>query len=214
MTRPQLERLLDVMAALRRGCPWDAEQTHRSLVTYLVEETAETVEAIEAGDEAHLVEELGDLLLQVVFHAEIAAQAGRFDIEDVARGIADKLVARHPSVFGDGAVPDDLTATWEARKRAEKRRTSALDGIPPLDALARAGKVVARARSHGVPLGLPEEPVSAADVGESVVALVARAQASGVDADQAVRDAVRALEASVRRAEAAEAHERGRGAIG
>ena len=201
MAHPEVERLIDVMTALRVGCPWDAEQTHRSLVTYLVEEAAEVVEAIEAGSDDHLVEELGDLLLQVVFHAEIARQDGRFSIEDVARGIADKLVARHPYVFGDGDVPHDLMASWEARKRAEKGRTSALDGIPPLNALARTMKVVSRARSHGVDPGLPAEPVTASEVGDGIVALVARAQASGVDADQAVRDAVRALEAAIRAAE-------------
>ena len=201
MAHTEVERLLDVMAALRAGCPWDAEQTHRSLVTHLVEEAAETVEAIESGSDEHLREELGDLLLQVVFHAEIARTEGRFDIEDVARGIADKLVARHPYVFGDGDVPDDLIGSWEARKRAEKGRTSALEGIPPLNALARTMKVVGRARSHGVRIDLPDEPLSAAEVGESIVALVARAQASGVDADQAVRDAVRALEDAVRSAE-------------
>lgn len=201
MGHAEVERLIEVMAALRVGCPWDASQTHRSLVTYLVEESAEVVEAIEVGDDADLVEELGDLLLQVVFHAEIARQEGRFSIDDVARGIADKLVARHPYVFGAGEVPDDLMGSWEARKRAEKGRTSALDGIPPLNALARTMKVVSRARSHGVDVGLPDESVTASEVGESIVALVARAQASGVDADQAVRDAVRELEAAVRAAE-------------
>ena len=144
----ELERLGEVMHALRHGCPWDAEQTHRSLVRYLVEESAEVVEAIESGADDHLCEELGDLLLQVFFHAEIAAEEGRFTIEDVARGIADKLVARHPYVFADSPVPDDVLASWEQRKRAEKGRSSALDGIPvTLPALARAGRVVARARA-------------------------------------------------------------------
>lgn len=198
MNHPEVQRLIDVMAALREGCPWDAAQTHRSLVTHLVEEAAEVVEAIESGADEHLVEELGDLLLQVVFHAEIARREGRFDIEDVAGGIADKLVARHPYVFADGPVPDDLMGSWEVRKRAEKGRTSALDGIPPLNALARAMKVVSRARSHNVDPGLPCEPVTASEVGESILALVARAQASGVDPDQAVRDTVRALEATIR----------------
>lgn len=200
---PQVERLLDVMARLRRDCPWDAEQTHRSLVTYLIEETAEVVEAIEAADDAHLREELGDLLLQVAFHAQIAAGEGRFDIDDVAAGIADKLIVRHPHVFAAGDVPDDLDATWEARKRAEKGRTSALDGIPPLNALARSMKVVRRTRALGVPLALPDAPVTPAEVGEGILALVARAQASGIDADQALRDAVRALEGRVVEAEAA-----------
>jgi XTP/dITP diphosphohydrolase len=201
----QLARLVEVMTVLRRRCPWDAEQTHRSLVTYLIEETLETVEAIESGDDVHLREELGDLLLQVVFHAEIAET---FDVEDVARGIADKLVARHPHVFPTtpagqpDAVPADLHYTWEQRKAVEKGRTSALQGIPEqMSAMARAGKIISRARSRRVPLALPAEPVTAEAVGAEVVALVARAQASGVDAEQAVRDAVRTLEAQVKAAE-------------
>lgn len=205
MSHPGLDRLAEVMRALRRGCPWDAQQTHASLVTYLVEEAAELVEAIEteSGDD-HLAEELGDLLLQVFFHAEIAAEAGRFTIDDVAAGIAAKLEARHPYVFTDATVPDDLDASWEQNKRAEKGRRSALDGIPPLATLARAGKVVSRARSHGVGVPLPETPVTPAEVAEGVLGLVARAQASGIDADQAVRAAVRALEDAVRAAERAD----------
>lgn len=200
---PGLDRLAEVMHAIRRGCPWDARQTHASLVTYLVEESAEVIEAIETGSgDEHLAEELGDLLLQVFFHAEIAAEAGRFTIDDVADGIAAKLEARHPYVFTDAAVPDDLDASWEARKRVEKRRRSALDGIPPLATLARAGKVVSRARNHGVLLDLPDEATTADEVGAGVLALVSRAQASGVDADQAVRGALRSLEDAVRAAEA------------
>lgn len=198
----ELERLGDVMHALRLGCPWDAEQTHHSLVRYLVEESAEVVEAIEAGDDDHLCEELGDLLLQVFFHAEIAAEAGRFTIGDVASGIAAKLVTRHPWVFGEESVPADVVASWEQRKKVEKSRASALDGIPlTMDALARAGRVVSRARSHGVALDLPDEPLDADAAGAGLLALVARADAAGVDADQALRGALRALEAAVRAAE-------------
>ena len=190
---------------LRQRCPWDAEQTHRSLVTYLLEETLETVEAIEAGEDDHLREELGDLLLQVVFHAEISEA---FAFDDVARGVADKLVSRHPHVFppaGSGepdAVPADLHHTWEQRKAVEKGRTSALQGIPEqMSALARAHKVVARARARRVPLELAAEPVTAEQVGADVLALVARAHASGVDPEQAVRDALRGLERQVVAAE-------------
>lgn len=200
---PQLVRLVEVMALLRRHCPWDAQQIHRSLVQHLVEEALETVEAIESGDDVHLREELGDLLLQVVFHAEISPA---FDVDDVARGIADKLVSRHPHVFESTAVPGDLHHAWEQRKAVEKGRTSALQGIPEqMSALARAHKVIGRARSHRVPLDLPDEPVEAADLGRDVVALVARAQAVGVDPEQAVRDAVRLLEQQVREAETAAA---------
>ncbi len=200
-SHPELSRLVQVMHTLRSECPWDAAQTHESLVTYLLEETAEVVDAIEASD-TDLAEELGDLLLQVVFHAEIASEEGRFDIEDVARGITDKLVRRHPYVFADASVPTDLDSSWEQRKRAEKSRESALDGIADsLSTLLRASKVISRARAHQVDVDLPSGPVTADEVGRRIVALVARAQASGVDADQATRAAVRALESQIADAE-------------
>jgi XTP/dITP diphosphohydrolase len=202
---PELERLVDVMARLRHECPWDAQQTHRSLVQYLMEEAAETVEAIEIGDQDHIREELGDLLLQVIFHAEIASeQAEGFTVEDVARGIADKLISRHPYVFATAAVPADLHYTWEQRKAVEKGRTSALQGIPDqLSALARANKIISRARSRRVALALADDSTTAEEVGSQILALAARAQASGIDPEQALRDAVRGLESRIRTAEAA-----------
>jgi XTP/dITP diphosphohydrolase len=205
MSLPQVERLAEVMATLRHACPWDAQQTHRSLVQYLIEETAETVEAIEAGDRDHLREELGDLLLQVVFHAEIAAESDPgFDLDDVAAGVADKLIARHPYVFASEDVPVDLHGSWEQRKAREKGRRSVLEGIPEqLSSLARANKIIARARSRQVAIDLPREPVGEAEVGAEMLDLVARAQAAGVDPDQALRVAVRGLEGQVRAAESA-----------
>ena len=194
------------MHALRVGCPWDAEQTHRSLVTYLIEESLEVVDAIESGDDADLLEELGDLLLQVVFHAEIAAEAGRFDIDDVAGRIADKLVARHPYVFADAAVPDDLLGSWEQRKRAEKARSSALDGIPQrMSALARASKVVGRATHHGVDVAglvadLPPGP------GRELLERVVAAHGEGTDPEQQLRDALRVLETRIVEAESNQHH--------
>jgi XTP/dITP diphosphohydrolase len=192
------------MARLRQECPWDAQQTHRSLIQYLIEETAETVEAIEVTDQEHLCEELGDLLLQVIFHAQIASeQTPGFTVEDVARGIADKLISRHQYVFATAEVPSDLHYTWEQRKAAEKGRTSALQGIPDqLSALARANKIISRVRSRRVGVTLPDEPASAEEVGGQILALAARAHAAGIDPDQALRDAVRDLEARVRDAEA------------
>ncbi len=205
MSLPELERLVSVMARLRQECPWDAQQTHRSLVQYLIEETAETIEAIELADQDHLREELGDLLLQVIFHAEIASEQTRgFTVEEVARGIADKLISRHPYVFATAEVPVDLHYTWEQRKAAEKGRTSALQGIPEqLSALARANKIIGKARSRRVELVLPDEPTTAEEVGAQILTLAARAQASGIDPEQALRDAVRVLEAQVRHAESA-----------
>ncbi len=207
------------MARLRRECPWDARQTHRSLVPHLVEEACETVEAIElltadgsdrstpasgpAAASAALREELGDLLLQIVFHAQIASEsADGFDLDAVAAGIADKLVERHPYVFGEAATPDDVVGSWERRKAAEKGRRSSLDGIPErLSALSRATAVVRRARSHGVAVDLPDDPLEPHQLGEQMVALVARAEAQGFDAEQAAREAVRALERRVSEAE-------------
>jgi XTP/dITP diphosphohydrolase len=193
------------MTRLRHECPWDAQQTHRSLVQYLVEEAAETVEAIEVGDQDHLREELGDLLLQVIFHAEIASEQDEgFTVEDVAQGIADKLISRHPYVFATAAVPADLHYTWEQRKAVEKGRTSALQGIPDqLSALARANKIISRARSRRVALALPDDPTTAEEVGIQILALAARAQASGIDPEQALRDVVRRLESQIHTAEAA-----------
>ena len=203
MPLPELERLVSVMARLRQECPWDAQQTHRSLVQYLIEETAETVEAIEVGEQDHLREELGDLLLQVIFHAEIASEQERgFTVEDVARGIADKLISRHPYVFATAEIPIDLHYTWEQRKAAEKGRTSALQGIPEqLSALARANKVIGKVRSRRVEVVLPDEPTTAEEAGAQILTMAARAQACGIDPEQALRDAVRDLEAQVRHAE-------------
>lgn len=201
----ELAALLTVMQTLRRECPWDAQQTHRTLVQYLVEETAEVVEVIEdvdgtsRPDHDHLREELGDLLLQVFFHSTIAAESDPdFTVGSVARGIADKLVARHPYVFAEAAVPDDLNQSWETRKALEKGRTSVLEGIPEqLSALSRANKIISRARSRSVPVALPDETIDATTVGDELIALVARAQAGGIDAEQAARDAVRRLEREV-----------------
>ncbi len=207
---PEFERLTAVMAALRRGCPWDADQTHRSLVQYLIEETLEVVEAIESGDQDHLREELGDLLLQVVFHAEISRENEGFDLEDVSRGIADKLVARHPHVFGpstgsgngSGNVLADLNRAWEQNKAIEKGRTSVLEGIPDqMSAMAKAAKIIGRTRSRQLRVELANAPIGSAELGAEVLELVARAQAHGIDPEQALRVAVRDLETRVREAE-------------
>ncbi|MGH3443779.1 MAG: MazG family protein [Nocardioidaceae bacterium] len=193
------------MDRLRRECPWDREQTHRSLARYLLEETYETLEAIESGDSAHLREELGDLLLQVVFHARIAdendVETGGFDIDDVAGGIVDKLVRRHPHVFSDLDVSsaDEVATNWETIKTAEKGRTSVLDGVPmAMPALALADKVLGRAERVGVvePFRVVE-PVEA-PLGDRLLALVAEARADGLDAEQELRGAVRRLVAAVR----------------
>lgn len=203
-------RLLDlvtVMDQLRLHCPWDREQTHESLATYLVEETYETLEAIEIGDPGHLREELGDLLLQVVFHARVAEELhpddGRFDIDEVASGIVDKLVHRHPHVFAGLDVADagEVEVNWERLKHAEKGRASVLDGVPlALPALALAHKVLGKAATVGVsPVVEPVE--TPGDLGDRLLALVVEARASGRDPEQELRAAVRRLTDAVRSAE-------------
>jgi XTP/dITP diphosphohydrolase len=202
-----LLELVEVMDRLRSpgGCPWDAEQSHRSLARYLLEETYEVLEALDNDDRDHLREELGDLLLQVVFHARIAAEddAAAFDIDDVALGIVDKLVSRHPHVFAAGEVSDaaDVQVRWDELKAAEKQRTSLLDGIPTaMPALARADKVLSRLERSGLELGL-EDPALADSVGQRLLALVAEARAAGVDPEAELRQTLTALGERVQRAE-------------
>lgn len=218
-----LDDLVAVMDRLRSpgGCPWDAEQTHESLLPYAVEEVFEVVEAVEDGDRSALREELGDLLLQVVFHARVAQEhpTEPFGIDDVAAGIAAKLRARHPHVFGDVVVSGaaEVHRNWEAIKKAEKARTSALDGIPRgMPALARAEKVAGRARRAGLPVaevatavvgdapavGTSAGTADADALGRRLLALALEAQAAGIDAEAALRAAVRDLEQALRAAEA------------
>jgi XTP/dITP diphosphohydrolase len=184
---------LDDMRRLRRECPWKREQTHRSLERYLQEETAETLEAIDSGDLDHLREELGDLLLQVYFHAVIAEESGAFDLDDVARGISDKMHRRNPHVFGEPGptlTADEVDAQWQAIKARERPRGSAYDGIAPqLSALLLATKVLEREPTAAAGLPSPADPE--ASLGDRLLALVAEANAAGVDPEQALRDAVR-----------------------
>ena len=189
--RSSLVELVEIMARLRRECGWKSARTHRSLARYLLEESYEVLEALDTGDHEHLREELGDLLLQVYFHAAIAAEDGRFDIEDVAADLAAKLVRRNPHVFGDvhATDPAEIDATWQAIKESEKQRTDPLAGIPPqLPALLRAAKVLERLDRAGRPVRVDAD---ATDIGERLLALVAEARAAGTDPEQALRDAVR-----------------------
>src|SRR2546429_7146143 len=190
--------LLKVMARLRSptGCPWDREQDHRSLRFHAVEEVYELMDAIEGGDDHEMVEELGDLLLQVVFHCQLARERGAFDFEQVARHITDKLVRRHPHVFGNIKVKDvdEVWVNWEKIKRAEKHgtrhaRPSALDGIPKhLPALLRAEKLVKKARRAKLEANGPSKRSSSrARLGRQLFELVASAQAKGWSAEDTLR---------------------------
>jgi XTP/dITP diphosphohydrolase len=194
MTTEPLLRAAEVMDRLRSpgGCPWDAEQTHQSLAKYLLEETYETLEAIETGDMALLREELGDLLLQVLFHARLAEElpeGQRFSIDDVAGDLVDKLVHRHPHVFADTEVSgaDEVNENWERLKAAEKGRASVVDGVPMgQPALALAAKLVSRAERAGV-----DPPVEGDGIGERLLAVVREAVAAGVDPELALRQTAR-----------------------
>ena len=185
----ELVRFADLVRTLRERCPWDREQTHRSLTRYLLEETYEVLEAIEADSPEHLEEELGDLLFQVYFHATIAAEAGEFTLADVARGIHDKLHRRHPHVFA-GAPVDDLVQTWEEMKKAEKGRESVFDGIPSgLPALLYAHKVVRKAATLGVAVDPADVPDDEQGLGDLLLAVVAAAAERRLDAEAALRAA-------------------------
>jgi XTP/dITP diphosphohydrolase len=216
-----LSALIAVMDRLRSpgGCPWDARQTHRSLAEYLLEEAYETVEAIESGDRDDLREELGDLLLQVVFHSRIAEEDPEdpWGIDDVAQGIVDKLVRRHPHVFVTESVdaeaeavttPEQVESRWHELKTREKGRASVTEGIPEaLPALLRASKVLARSDHLDVPLPQAGNPLDDVDdeeaLGDLLLVLVAASRARGWDAEAALRDAVRRQAGRIREAEGA-----------
>ncbi|HVL51637.1 MAG TPA: MazG family protein [Actinomycetota bacterium] len=197
------EHLVAVMARLRApgGCPWDAEQTHQSLAVHLLEEAHETLDAIDSGNMADLEEELGDLLLQVVFHAEIAAETGGFEIGDVVDGLVRKLVDRHPHVFGEVQVRGsaDVVANWETLKKQQKGRTTLTEGLPKgLPALVYAHKVLRRVSGVGHEFdaspgrlaglaGALGGAVTEETVGDLLLEVVALAGAAGIDPEGALR---------------------------
>jgi XTP/dITP diphosphohydrolase len=211
----KLGDLVAIMATLRApgGCAWDREQTHESLVRYLVEETYELIDAIESGSRDELLEELGDVLYQVVFHADIASHTPgeEFDIQDVAAHMAQKMVGRHPHVFGDtvAETAEDVVAIWDDLKSAEKPgRTSVLDGIPrSMPALALADKLIGRAGKVGLPIAestaaAAETKATEEELGAELLAIVSAAAAEGLDSERALRGALRGLEHDIREAEA------------
>jgi XTP/dITP diphosphohydrolase len=216
-----LLRLAEVMDQLRSpgGCAWDAKQTHESLVQYLVEETFETVDAIDSGDRDHLLEELGDLLLQVFFHSRIAEEyeQGAFNIDDVAHGISDKLVRRHPHVFPDenGNVTDAadaamVEAQWQTLKNAEKSRVSVTDGVPmSLPAFTQINKLLQRSENGGLTAPINSDAAAIAKtivesevpIGDVVIALVHEMRQQKIDADLHLRESVKSLRQSIVNAE-------------
>ncbi|MCK2036161.1 MazG family protein [Microbacterium sp. SSW1-49] len=205
-----LRAAAETMHAVRERCVWSQRITHRDLVPYLIEESHEVIDAVESGTRADLREELGDLLWQVLFHAAIAAQDpdDPFDIDDVARTLTEKMVRRHPHVFADAVArtPEEVLVHWNAAKAAEKRtRSSVLDGVPRgMPALALAQKLVGRAAGVGVAMPASTTvagPATEAELGDALLALVDRARTNGWDAERALRERLRTVEADVRAVE-------------
>ncbi|MGW5780472.1 nucleoside triphosphate pyrophosphohydrolase [Streptomyces sp. NPDC003863] len=198
-------RLLDlvqIMDRIRRECPWTSRQTHQGLAKYAIEEAYELVEAIEEGDRLELREELGDVLLQVVFHARIAEEDAEepFSVDDVAGTLVEKLIHRHPHVFGDATAetPEDVHAHWLRTKAIEKQRESVTDGVPlGQPGLALAAKLAGRVRTAGLDVKLP----AAEGIGYELLALAARADAAGVDPEAALRAAAKTYRDAIRAAE-------------
>ena len=213
MKTKAIEDLLKVMATLRspKGCPWDREQTHLTLRRHAIEEVYELIDAIEARDDHEMAEELGDLLLQVVFHCQLARERGAFDFEKVTRTLVDKLIRRHPHVFGTTKVKDvdEVWANWEKIKRAEKKgthleRKSALDGIPKhLPALLRAEKLVKKAQK--AKLAGQDAParrrLTKAALAQELFELAARAQANDWSAEELLTAEINRRERVFRRQE-------------
>ena len=207
-----LNRLVETMAQLRGhgGCPWDAEQTHESLVPYVIEEVYELVEALESGSPEDVKEELGDVLYQVLFHADIAAHARNspFTIDDVAAAVDEKMRVRHPHVFADGDAQsvDEVVKRWDEIKKEQKaHRESVVEGIPEkLSALARAASVLKRSKDV-LPAPTSELPgvTTEEELGQQLLAMVADARAQGLDAERALRVATRQWEERVRAKEQA-----------
>ena len=209
----ELLRLREVMDRLRSpgGCPWDAEQTHESLLKYLLEESYEFIESVEENDRVAMREELGDILLQVYFHSRMAEEdkTDPFDIEDIAKSIADKLERRHPHVFGDVKVSgtEEVLANWEVQKAEEKGRTSAIDGVPLAQpALPLANKLIYRAEKFNYELPI-KHPVkvdikSEEELGEILLGIVDQAAAKGIDPEAALRAATKAYIERLREYEA------------
>jgi MazG family protein len=211
--KPPINKLLNVMARLRSptGCPWDREQDHQTLRWHAVEEVYELMDAIEARDDQEMMEELGDLLLQVVFHCQLAKERGAFDFDQTARHIVEKLVRRHPHVFGDAKAKtvDAVWAQWDRIKKAEKdgtrhERPSVLDGIPKhLPALLHAEKLVKKARKAGLAGGRTGGAKgNRAQIGRELFELAWRAQASGWSAEDLLRAEIKKRGRAWRKAEA------------
>ena len=217
MSYENLIRLVEVMDRLRSpgGCPWDAEQTHESLLKYQLEESYEFIEAVESGNRSDMQEELGDLLLQVYFHSRIAQEHPKepFNLDDVARSVADKLISRHPHVFGDTKVSssDEVLANWEKIKNVEKGRTEFDEGVPVgQPALSLASKLILRAMKNDLPLpeknALVLSNIDASKIdmesalGDALMSLISWAVSEDIDPEAALRRAALKYRDSIKEA--------------
>ncbi len=196
--------LRDIMELLRAtdGCPWDREQTHQSIRRNLIEETYEVIEGIDLDDAKIMEEEFGDLLLQVVFHARIAEEAGRFNLDSVADGICKKLILRHPHIFGDvvAKTSDEVLKNWDAIKqveKAQKNNREVLNAVShALPALIRADKICSKAKKLGT-APIAEADIGEKDIGSALLAIVAAAKSRGIDCEKALNDTLDAYIAAV-----------------
>jgi MazG family protein len=207
----QFDSLLDLADKLLgpKGCPWDQKQTFLSLQPYVLEEAHEVVEAVDADDDRKIIEELGDLLYTIVFYAKLGEKTGRFSIEHVVNSINEKMIRRHPHVFGEVTVEDadEVVKNWEkikAKEKGESTPKSALDGIPPkLPAMIRAQKVLKRMQKAKSPL-VPKVASGEAteeQIGNEMLSLILRAESSGIDAESALRRSLAQLDEAFRRSE-------------
>lgn len=203
------------------GCPWDAEQTHESLLTYLIEETYELIDAVQSNDPEAIKEELGDVLYNVIFHSDIAEANGQFNIQDVAKYMEDKMKSRHPHVFGTddekqefaAKTGEDVMKSWDNHKKKEKpERESVLDGVPlAMPSLALANKVIGKAEKLGV-LGKGQSPIQVNtddELGALLLAIVSAARVNGIDPEMALRKATTELMSDIRKFEVLEASDAG-----
>ena len=203
------------------GCPWDAEQSHDSLLTYLIEETYELIDAVQSKDPKAIKEELGDVLYNVLFHADIAEANGQFNIQDVAKYMEDKMKSRHPHVFGNeeemkefaAETGEDVMKSWENHKKKEKpERESVLDGVPTaMPSLALANKVIGKAEKLGV-LEKGQSPINVEtedELGALLLAIVSAARVNGIDPELALRKATTDLMSDIRKFEVLEASDAG-----
>jgi XTP/dITP diphosphohydrolase len=219
----QLDDLIKTAHILRApdGCPWDAEQTHESLLTYLIEETYELIDAVQSKDPEAIKEELGDVLYNVIFHSDIAEANGQFSIQDVAKHMEDKMKSRHPHVFGNDAEKEEFAAktgedvmkSWDNHKKKEKpERESVLDGVPlGMPSLALANKVIGKAEKLGV-LEKGQSPIQVntdEELGTLLLAIVSAARVNGIDPEMALRKATTELMSDIRKFEVLEASDAG-----